>query len=338
MTISVEGGGRQLSPVFVEPAPIAPLLPAPHPMVRALGFIGAQNHLGHEHARQALVRDMDYDDFAEWTSWVNGLTTGVPPSRRGFSGENICLVGGATAGGSEGPITYLAPDVVLRDELMLATWSGAQRLAGRLDRVGRLLATAIFLIQPYPDGNKRTARLVDLFARSGYDGSPDAQIIIGRAILNEEPQANIDFSELGATLAGLFTDYVINQHPPSDWGHAVEAGVIEAPLVSRAPGLSEDERDSAIDLLNEPYFNEALILAWARERKIPLNGCLDNGKLSAARVLRIMTTDDYQSLLWFNDYHKEAFIQSVVQGFVDGETQVYGDIMELTNRFWPSET
>jgi len=42
-------------------------------------------------------------------------------------------------------------------------------------------------------------------------------------------------------------------------------------------------------------------------------------------------------MLWCNDLHKSGFILSIVRAFADNETIVYGDIMELTDAFWPKQ-
>lgn len=91
-----------------------------------------------------------------------------------------------------------------------------------------------------------------------------------------------------------------------------------------------------IDFLNEPHFNVPLILSWANATGRDVQDFLDQDmNVSIPRVLRSMSVDDFQALLWNNNDHKQAFIESIIRAFADGESHIYGDIVQLTDPFWP---
>lgn len=303
---------------------------------RVLDYVGAAPVFGDANNREALRTSMSYGQFIDWLAVINGIATNTPTAFRGFSETAMCLEK-FSHDGTDGPIVYLAPDPELRDELLQQTWEGVQKMDGRLPAVGRLLATTIFLIQPFLHGNKRTARIVDLLVREGYDGSESSANALVAAVANNEPRADVAFSELGEALAADYADLLTDEYVGTGADAVEIKGITAIPAIVNAPGLDDNEKESLADLLREPDFNIPLVLGWANHTGRDISDFADNGVIDVKKVLRACTVDDYRAMLWCNDLHKSGFILSIVRAFADNETIVYGDIMEFTDAFWPKQ-
>lgn len=138
-----------------------------------------------------FLDSLNYDEFKQWISFVNGIERGVPTEERGKVGDSSVMSEGFL-GARE--IVYRPPHQSHRNDLLKLAFSKARSVSDPA-MAGLTLGLAINAIHYFDDGNGRTGRMVFALLSRGYDGSGENQAYYssllentkGREVINPNP-------------------------------------------------------------------------------------------------------------------------------------------------------
>ncbi|PIU03736.1 hypothetical protein COT44_01500 [Candidatus Shapirobacteria bacterium CG08_land_8_20_14_0_20_39_18] len=115
---------------------------------------GAREVFGNQESALVFIRGVDYQDFKDYLTRINGVILGLSKTERGTTNTDIEF-----GNSRSGDVEYLPPNPEDKEELLRKVFEAGKTLRDPKD-IGLLIYLSLQDIHPFLDGNGRTGRAV----------------------------------------------------------------------------------------------------------------------------------------------------------------------------------